>query len=279
MADLPVIAALLATALLHAAWNVALKTGGDRVLDFAAMRMAGIAFGLTAIWFAPMPNPAVWLLLAGAAAAHMVYFACLIGAYDRGDISLVYPIARGMAPVLVAVAAYLAIGEAPAPVALAGIAVISGAILLAGSGAFRDSLPAIALAVTTGAAIATYSFLGGLGVRDAGTVLGFAAWLELAISLPFLAFALATRRRRTLAYARSAAARRSLLLGAGSVLAYFVVLWAMTLLPMATVTATRETSAIFAALAGTLWLREPYAGRRIVAAGLVVLGIGLIAFG
>ncbi len=156
---------------------------------------------------------------------------------------------------------------------------VTTSIIVAGTGAFRENLHAIGFALLTGLSIASYSLLGGLGVRESGTVLGYAAWLELLSCAPFIAFALVRRRHFVVPYVSSKVASRNLVLGFGSVLAYLIVLWAMTLLPLATVTATQETSAIFAALAGTILMKEPFAGRRIIAAGFVTIGITLLVLG
>ena len=279
MSDTTIIGILLLTAVMHATWNASLKAGTDRVLDMAAMRVSGIIFAAVMIPLTPMPAPAAWLFLFTSALAHMVYYACLISSYQRGDLSQVYPIARGSAPLLVALAAYLAINETPTPAGLAGVIVISIGIIVAGTGAFRENLHAIGFALLTGLSIAAYSFLGGVGVRESGTVLGYAAWLELFSCAPFIAFALVRRRHFVVPYIQTRVARRNLILGFGSVASYLIVLWAMTLLPIATVTATRETSAIFAALAGTILMKEPFAGRRILAAAFVTIGIALLVLG
>ncbi len=279
MSDTAIIAILLLTAVMHATWNTALKTGADRVLDMAAIRLFGIVFALVVIPLAPLPAAPAWPLLIASAVAHLVYFSCLIASYDRGDLSQVYPIARGSAPLLVALAAYLVIGETPTPLGMAGVMTVSVGVILAGTGAFRENIHAIGFALLTGLSIASYSLLGGLGVRQSGTVLGYAAWLELLTCVPFIAFAVIRRRPHVVAYIASPAARRGFILGMGSVISYLVVLWAMTQLPIATVTAARETSAIFAAMAGTMLLKEPFAGRRIAAAVLVTLGICLLVLG
>jgi len=279
MSDAAIIAILLLTALVHAAWNTALKAGADRLLDMAAMRLAGIVFAVCIIPFAPIPAPAAWPPLIASAVVYMGYYAFLISAYKHGDLSQVYPIARGSAPLLVAIAAYALISETPGPVGTLGVVIISAGILMAGSGAFRHNLYAIGFAVATGLTIATNAFLGGVGVRASGTVLGYAAWLELLTAIPFVAFVWMRRRRHVAAYVASRAARRTVLLGFASVFSYLIALWAMTLLPLATVTAARETSAVFAALAGAVVMREPFAKRRIAAAVLVSCGIALLVAG
>lgn len=279
MSDTAIIVILLLAAIFHATWNVALKTGADRVLDMAAIRMSGVLFAAIVIPLTPLPAPAAWPPLIASAIVYMAYYGFLISSYKHGDISQVYPIARGTAPLLVALAAFLFIDETLPPIGMAGVIVVSIGLLIAGSGAFQQNWRAISYALFTGLTIAANSFLGGVGVREAGTILGYSAWLELLTCVPFIAFACVRRRGHVMAYIQTSVARRNVLLGFGSVFTFLIALWAMTHLPIATVAATRETSAIFAALAGAILMKEPFAGRRILAATLVAIGIALLVLG
>ncbi|MGD1932995.1 MAG: EamA family transporter [Candidatus Phaeomarinobacter sp.] len=279
MSDTAIIVILLLAAVFHATWNVALKTGADRILDMAAIRMSGVLFAAVVIPMTPLPSPAAWQPLIASAIVYMAYYSFLISSYKHGDISQVYPIARGTAPLLVALAAFLFINEALPPVGMAGVVIVSVGLIIAGSGAFHQNWRAIGYALFTGFTIAANSFLGGVGVREAGTILGYSAWLELLTCVPFIAFACVRRRGHVMTYVQTRVARRNVLLGFGSVFTFLVALWAMTHLPIATVAATRETSAIFAALAGAILMKEPFAGRRIFAATLVAIGIALLVLG
>jgi len=279
MSHTAIICVLLLTAVMRATWNAALKSGTDRVLDMAAIRVSGIIFAAVLIPLTPLPAAAAWPPLIASAVIYMGYYTFLIASYRHGDLSQVYPIARGSAPLMAALAAFLFIGETPTLLGLSGIVAISIGVIAAGTGAFRQNLRAILFAFITGVTIAANAFLGGVGVRAAGTVLGYSAWLELLTCAPYLAFALTYRRRHVVAYAASRVARRNVLLGFGSVFSFLIALWAMTQLPIATVTAARETSVVFAALAGAILMREPFAGRRIIAAALIALGIALLVIG
>lgn len=279
MSDAAIILVLLLTAIVHATWNAALKSGTDRVLDMAAIRVSGIIFAAVLIPLTPLPAAEAWPPLLASAIVYMGYYTFLIASYRHGDLSQVYPIARGSAPLMAALAAFLFIGETPTLAGLAGIVAISVGVIAAGTGAFRQNIVAILFAGITGFTIAANAFLGGIGVRDAGTVLGYSAWLELLTCVPYVAFAVTYRRGHVIAYASSRVARRNLILGFGSVFSFLIALWAMTQLPIATVTAARETSAVFAALAGAILMKEPFAGRRIAAALLVALGVTLLVIG
>lgn len=263
---------MLLAAVSHAGWNALVKAAGDRLLTLAAIRFVGLALGCAALPFVPLPRPESWPLLAAATAAHFVYYILLLHSYRIGDLSLVHPVSRGLAPVLLALLAWLALGER-----LNGGQAAAVALIVAGIGALAvgRSAPgnAVRFAMATGVAIAAYSFFGAVGVRAAGTVLGFQAVLEILTGLGVVGWTLAVRRAgAVLAYARTSG-RVGLLAGLLSVAGYGAYLLAASVLPMAAVAALRESSTLFSALIGTLVLKEGFGARRIAAAVLITAGI------
>ena len=164
------------SAIAHAAWNALVKSAGDRMLTMVALRATGMMFGLAALPFVDWPAPESWKWLAVTSVVMFAYYALLVRSYGAGDMSVVYPLARGLAPVLTTIAAFVAIGEALSATQVAAVALISLGIMVLsfGAGASRS---AVGLALATGVVVATYSFFAGLGVRAAGTVLGFQACL------------------------------------------------------------------------------------------------------
>src|SRR4029077_6750268 len=190
----------------------------------------------------------------------------LIRSYGAGDMSVVYPLARGLAPVLTTIAAFVAIGETLGPGQIVAVAMISLGIMALsfGAGASRQ---AVGFALATGVSVATYSFFAGLGVRTAGTVLGFQACLAIVTGLGMVGYALLARRTDLAGYARHHGAI-GLLAGMVSVLGFLAYLVAAKSLPLGPVTALRETSVIFGAVLGTIVLREGFGPRRIAAAAL-----------
>jgi drug/metabolite transporter (DMT)-like permease len=208
---------------------------------------------------------------------HHGYYLALAYGYRFGDLSHVYPIARGIAPPLVACAAWAFAGESIGALGLIAIVVISGGIV---SLAFTDdgrlaATKPLILGLATGLTIAGYTLFDGLGGRAAGDVVGYIAWLFVIDAVPFSVI-VAYRYRHRLGAALAACWRPAALGGALSVVAYGLVIWAMTLTPMATVSALRETSVIIAALIGTRLLREPFGTRRVLAASLVAVGVVLL---
>jgi drug/metabolite transporter (DMT)-like permease len=279
--DVGVAALVLLAAVLHATWNALVKAGGDRLAVMAlTMGLPALPSAL-ALPFVAAPLPASWPFLFASIVVHTAYFASLVYAYRHGDLSQVYPIARGAAPVLVALGAWLLAGERPSLQAALGVLTVSGGVVsLAGRGGPRRAVegPAVVLALLTACLIGLYSIIDGLGVRSAGTAAGYILWLFALTGLPFTAFVLWRRRGRL-----RAAFGPSLRSGIGaaliSSLAYGIVIWAMSVAPMAQVVALRETSVVMAAAIGALFLGEPFGRRRIAAAAVVALGAVLLQTG
>ncbi len=262
------------SAIANATWNALVKSAGDRVLTMVAIRTCGLVLGLAVLPFVEWPAPESWKWLALTSGVMFAYYALLIRSYGLGDMSVVYPLARGIAPVLMTVVAFVAIGEALSASQLMAVGLISLGIvaLSVGVGASRQ---AVGFALATGVAVATYSFFGGLGVRAAGTVLGFQACLEIVTGLGMVGYALVTRRAGLPAYIRRHGAV-GLLAGAISVAGFLAFLLAAQSLPLGPVVALRETGVIFGVLLGTLVLKEKFGLRRMAASALVVGGIGLL---
>jgi drug/metabolite transporter (DMT)-like permease len=266
---------VILSAIAHASWNALMKSAGDRVMTMVAIRVVGLALGLAALPLVDWPAAAGWKWLALTASVQFGYYALLIRSYAIGDMSVVYPLARGLAPVLTTLVAFLAIGETLTMGQIAAVALISAGLMVLslGSGASRA---AVGFALATGATVAAYSFSAGMGVRSGGTVLGFQAWLEIVNGVVMVGFALLTRRAAFVDYARRHAAT-GLLAGGLSVIGFLAYLAAAKSLPLGPITALRETSVIFGAVIGTIVLQEGFGLRRITAASMVVVGIGLLA--
>ena len=252
-----------------------MKSAGDRTLTMIMIRAVGLVIGLLALPFVDWPAAAGWKWLAATSAVQFAYYALLIRSYGIGDLSIVHPLSRGLAPVLTTIAAFLFAGERLTAGHLAAVALISLGIMAL---SFRAgaSRAAVVFSLATGVSVAAYSFLAGMGVRAAGTVLGFQACLEIVNGCGMVGFALVIRRRAFAAYVRDNT-MVGLLAGLMSVLGFVAFLVAARVMPLGPTTALRETSVIFGALIGTLILKEGFGARRIVAAALVATGIGLLA--
>src|SRR5579862_1581449 len=176
-----VIALVLLAALLHASWNAVLKVAPDRVTTSAVMNLTGLAAGGLLAFFVAAPAPASWVFILLSVAIHFAYFVFLLGSYRYGDLSQVYPLARGVAPLIVAFVSPWLIGEHLARVQLAGVILLCLGILSLAFNRVRlrelVEWKPVAMALATGASIAAYTVVDGLGVRVSGSPAGYIAWL------------------------------------------------------------------------------------------------------
>ncbi|MGV9251792.1 EamA family transporter [Streptomyces sp. NPDC003697] len=273
-----VAAAVLLAAVTHAGWNAIAHRITDKLVGFTLITGGGLLIGLAIAPFAAVPAAAAWPFLLVSAAIHIVYYALLMTSFRLGDFGQAYPLARGTAPLVVTALAAVFAHEVPDGWAAAGIALscagLSG-VALWGLRGRRPPWAAIGAAVATGLAIAAYTVVDGLGVRASGTSVGYIAWLMAIQGAAVPAYAVLRRRGETAAVLRPFAALG--LLGAAlSVLAYALVLWAQTKADLAPVAALRESSIIVGAAIGAVFFKERFGAPRIVAAGLLVVGIGLM---
>jgi drug/metabolite transporter (DMT)-like permease len=270
--------AVLAAGLLHAGWNALLKSapGGDPLLDTASVVAGSSLCGLLVVPFVALPDPTAWKYAAASSVVHFAYYITLAQAYRTGDLSFAYPLMRGSAPLIVALLGIVFLGEWPTPQIALGIVLISAGIV---SIAFvrRGGHPpaAAAWAFANAAIIAVYTLIDGAGARTSGNALSYVAWLTFLEGLPFIAWIYLRRGPPALVYMRRGW-RRGLIGGIGSVAAYGIVLWAMTRAPVAAVAALRETSVLFAALIGGVWLKEGLGFQRLVGAASVVAGVAAL---
>ncbi len=268
---------VLFSALLHASWNLLIKGSPDRLLDTAGLALAASLLCALTLPFLPLPAPASRPLLALSVLIHVFYFLALVETYRWADLSLAYPMMRGTAPVLVALA-LTALGEPPTwPLAL-GIALVSGGIILPASVGLAQGTVArrgVAMALVMALIIALYTAVDAAGARRSGNPLAYNQWLFFFDAFGIGGIALWRRGGSLVAHLRRRwpHALTGALLTVGS---YGIVIWAMTVSPVAAVAALRETSVIFAAAMGTLILKERLgawgiAGAAAVAAGVVVI--------
>ena len=272
------LAIVLVAAVLHASWNAIVKGAGDRAVAMAAVALAHVVVGGAALLFVETPAAAAWPFIIASALIHYAYYAFLFLSYRFGDLSHVYPIARGVAPMLVALGALVFAGEMLVPRAWGGVIAVSlgiGLLALRRNGAVTAERPAVLAALATGLMIAAYSVVDGIGIRLSEAPAGYIAWiffLEFPITLGVL-----WRRRTMLAGLPARAVAIAFAGGLLSVLAYGLVLYAKTIAPLAAVSAVRESSVIIAALIGVVLFRERPWGRRILAAATVAGGVVLLA--
>lgn len=274
--SLSVLALVLCAALLHATWNALLKSGGDRFRSIVVMTGAASLAAAPALLVLPVPRQAAWPAVALSAALHVGYNLFLVRAYRHGDLGQVYPIARGSSPLLVTLGAALVAGEQPGLLTAGAIVLVSAGILSLARGWTGASRAGIATALATGAFIAAYSVTDGVGGRLSGDPIAYSAWLFVLDGVPMVVIFLLMRGWRAPLFDRSRETAMSAVGGLVSIVAYTAIIWAASISPMGPVSALRETSVIFAALIGWLFLGERFSARRLGSCALVALGAILL---
>jgi drug/metabolite transporter (DMT)-like permease len=272
---------VLFAAMLHASWNAMLHGNRDRFLSMTWMSIAIAAVSTFIVLFNPWPASASWPYIAASGLVHIFYNMSLVWSYGRNDLALAYPIARGSSPLLVTLGAALCAHESIGPLHALGIAMISGGIIAIALLGHHVSRGGALAALTTGATIALYTVIDGIGVRlSNGQPFTYTAWMFLCYWLMPVLF-VAVRGVAPLwapVRAQPLSIGSSLAGGLVSIAAYGIVIWALQSSAMGAVSALRETSVVFAVLIGRVFLREEVSGTRwlacmVVAAGAVCLGL------
>jgi drug/metabolite transporter (DMT)-like permease len=276
-----VIALVLASAVMHALWNALIKMGDDRLMAMAAIMGGTTLLAPVLLLFGPPPAPESWKFIALSVLLNNAYFFFLIEAYRRGDLSHAYPLARGSAPILVAVGSVLFAGEHLTATELTGVVVVSAGIasLVAASGfRLQEGWRALFYPLATGAMIASYTVSDAIGVRLSGSPLPYIGWMLMLFAIPIVTITVILRRGQVATFlrARWKVGAVAVVLNFGS---YGIAIFALSLGAMAPVSALRETSVIFAALIGALVLKEPFGRARIVAACTVAAGVVVMNLG
>ncbi|AZG16775.1 DMT family transporter [Cupriavidus pauculus] len=273
--------AVLLAAVLHASWNAMLHGNRDRFWSMTWMSVAMAAVATPVVLTSPLPDPAAWPYIVASGLVHIVYNVSLVRSYRRSDLAVAYPVARGSSPLLIALGAALFAQEAIRPVHALGIVMISGGIIALALQGRRVSGAGVWAALATGAIIALYTVIDGIGVRvSGGQAASYAAWMFLFYWLMPVLFVAARGSEAFWAPIRTAPWSAVSSMGGGlvSVAAYGIVIWALQAGAMGMVSALRETSVVFAVLIGRVWLREAVSPARwvacvVVAAGAVCLGL------
>ncbi len=268
--------AVLFAAFLHAGWNALIKLGTSKLTSMLILTLVQGGIGALIAATRPFPEGEVWLWLVASGVFHSIYKLFLAFAYDNGDLSRVYPIARGAAPLVVMAIGAVFLADRVEVVEYAGIITLGAGILLMARGVFRsdESRRLVPLALGSAMATAGYSLVDGLGARVAGDAVTYVAWLFVFDVSLFLPVCLAMRGPGVLR-ANASAWTFGALASLGSYAAYAIAVWAMTVAPIALIAALRETSILFAVLIGWFFFGERMDRGKVIAAALIVGGVVL----
>lgn len=277
-----VIGVVLLAALCHATWNFLVKRSDDPYQGMTAVVIGHIPFGAVAVLCSPSVAPSAWPYIIAGALLHTGYQVFLLNSYRYGDLSQVYPMARGAAPLITALVSILLLGEHFDQIQVASLFIIGAGIIslafTAGKRGTEKRYTTVMLAIITAGFISSYSLVDGTGARIAGTALGFYGCLTIINGLIFTGIVVKIRPGTT-----TRVLKRHLpvtLFGGGiSFLAYALVIWSFTKAPIALVAALRETSVIFALLLGVFVLKEKLTGLKVCAVVLTLTGVILLRIG
>ena len=265
---------VLLAALAHASWNAIVKSAEDKLLSAVTITSAaGLIAALLLPWLRP-PAAASWPFIAGSVSLQAIYYALLAAAYRRADMSHAYPIMRGTAPLIVAALSAWVIGETVSHAQWLGIALICGGVLgLAVHAPVRSAghRSATAFALANACVIAAYTMIDGLGARHSGAPVAYTLWVFLLTAIEMLLWISIRRRREFIGYLRGNWLQ-GMAGGGGTLLSYTLVLWAMTIAPVALVAALRETAILFATLISAVVLKERVTLLRLACIGLIIAG-------
>ena len=264
---------------MHAGWNYLVKASPDRLLDMVGISLGGCLLCACLLPFVPLPAQVCWPWLGVTVFVHVGYFLALLASYRHADLSLAYPLMRGLAPMLVALAAPL-LGESISPGLLLGIGLVGMGITLPAWLGFRNgvvSKAGVLFACANAVIIALYTVIDGIGVRLSGSAASYTLWLFFLDAWGILAVAWWQRGNVVFSHMRRSwgASLTGAVLTTGS---YGIVLWAMTAASIPAVASLRETAVVFAAILGTWLLKERMGRWRVLGSALVASGAILIRF-
>ena len=267
----PVLAVVVFAALLHATWNAIIKRAEHKLFSMILVTSAAGLLAALALPCLDRPAAASWPFLAASCCFQVGYYVLVAKVYRAADMSQCYPLMRGTAPLLVALASRLCIGEGLSWTAWGGLALICSGITGMWTSRGRGGAQGLGLALGTAVLIAGYTLIDGLGVRRSGAPAAYTLWLSALTAVPLLSWALLAEKTAFLRYA-SGRLHQGLIGGIGTLASYGLALWAMTRAPVAMVAALRETSILFALGISAVFLKERPGRPRVVMACAIAAG-------
>lgn len=263
---------VLFSAFLHAGWNSVVKAGHDRLMTLALVDGTAFVLCLALVPFVALPTAEVWGFIGVSVVLNSLYRLLLVRAYDTGDFGQVYPVVRGIPPVVVAIVSAFFLAEQLSGAGYLGVVLISVGIIALSLPLRRTQFTPLAMACTAGLFIAAYTVVDALGVRASDTAFQFIVFLTLAqsIVMPTLVCLRTPRAFRRHVYSHW---KSGLFGGVAYLLSYGLVLYAFSLVAVATVSALRETSVVIAAIIASLFFKEPFGLKRFLCAAVITMGI------
>jgi len=261
--------------MMHASWNAFVKRAPDKVAMATLVYGAGLVVAVPGVFYFPLPTGEIWAVIAIHCGCHVIYKLALIAMYEEGDLSQVYPATRGVAPLMTTLIAIPTIGEIPEGPQMVGIGIVCLGLLVFvfEPGVFtRKGSKPLVIAAVAGLMMSIYTIADAVAMRNAEYRFSFISWIFLfdALSMFVLAY---WRRGRRLGALLADQWKIGLGCGFAAFLNFGVILWALSFAAVGNVAALRETSVVFAALIGAVFMGESFGPRRLVAASVIAIGI------
>lgn len=271
--------AIFTAAFLHAFWNFIVRKTDNKALGMAGVILGHVILGLIGIAYAGWPPIKSLPFIVVSGIFHLMYQVFLLNAYRRGELTQVYPIARGTAPLIIAVLSITIFNVDLTPSHLIGISVISVSIITHGIIEYQRNhahIKSLALAMMVGLCIASYSMVDGHGTRIAGSALSFYGASSLMNAIFFIPYLMVFEKGVMGKLLKPEGLKLLLIGGSASYLAYVMVLWAILSVPIAVVSSMRETSVLFALLLGVVVLKERLTIDKIMLSVGILAGIFIL---
>ena len=272
--------AIILAAFLHAVWNAMVKNEDNKYLAVTAIVLGHVPVSVLIILLTPIPSVESIPFIILSALLHIGYEWYLLSAYRFGDLTKVYPIARGTAPILITIVSLIFLGVALSNFEILGIIIISLGILslsLQGAKGIKNR-SAVIYALVTGFFIMGYSITDGYGARVSNSFLSYMGWSFILNATIFPIILKINNKSEIITKIFKEGKKIFFIGGTLSYIVYGIVIWGFTQAPIALITALRETSIIFALLIGTFFLKEKFTLLKVIATFIIFFGVALLKF-
>ena len=272
-------AVVLASAAVHAAWNLLIKRASDKFLMTVSMTTSASLLAVMLLPFFPTPDFESWIFIALSGGFSVLYFLMVAATYRVADMSLAYPVMRGSAPLIVGLAGVPLFDEHLPAMSWIGISIISAGIFSMGLARHEHGAKGLMMAVSTAFMIAVCTLIDAEGARRSGSAVAYTLWIFALTGITFGAWAMIAKREQLPPFLKRNW-HLSLVAGAGALCSYGAALWTMTMAPVALVAALRETTVLFGAGFAWLVLNEKIGRPRllailIIAGGAIIMRLSL----
>jgi len=268
---------IIFSAMCHAVWSAIIKSSSNPLSLMGITSILELLIFLPLTFFVPFPIIEIWYLLFATIFIHVLYRLNVIYSYKFGDLSFVYPIARGGSSLLIAIISILFLQNSINLFGFLGVIIVCvGLFLISFSSKIKFNKPAFFLAVSTAIFITTYTLIDGIGVRSSENAFSYIFWLIALNGVPILFISIFSKNG--LRKKESYSIKAGIAAGIFATLSYALVVWSMQFIEIAYVSGIREVSIVFATIIGMLFLSEKYASKRIIPSILIALGIATVYF-